>query len=169
MDGQPDRVYVREHIPEDEEAYIEWQTNPEVGTYLSWLPRSREESIASLRDAIVQQSSPSRERFFFAIVLVDSGTVIGDVGFTILSPGLAGCGWFIRRRFWNLGYATEAAVQMLERAFTAAGVRKIVATCAVPNTASASVMKKCGFSLSEKTDARLSYELGSKGFAANGA
>ena len=90
------RILIREHTIEDLEPYSEWQSDPEVGRYLSWLPRTRSEAEASLRDAIAQQRADPRVRFFFAVVLADSGEMVGDVGFTLRSPSEADCGQFIR-------------------------------------------------------------------------
>jgi ribosomal-protein-alanine N-acetyltransferase len=48
------------------------------------------------------------------------------------------------RRVWGRGYATESVRAVMDRAFTALGVPKIVAAADVPNEASVRVMERAG-------------------------
>ena len=152
-------VAVREHAESDLEAYCEWQSDPAVAAFVSWLPRSRTQSEAGLRDAILQQRAARRERYFFAVVEPISGDVVGDVGFTVLQPGVGDCGWFIRRRFWGKGFATDAVRQMMVLAFEDVGLQRLVASCAKGNLASQRVMQKCGFINTHNTADRRYYSL----------
>ena len=45
------RVHIREHIPSDLDAYIDWQTDPDVARYIPWLPRNRADADACTRTA----------------------------------------------------------------------------------------------------------------------
>ena len=150
-------ILIREHTIEDLEPYCEWQCDPEVGRYVSWLPRTREEAEASLADAIAQQRATPRVRYFFAVVLVSSGEMIGDVGFTLRSPSVADCGWFVRRRFWGNGYGPAAVEEMIRRALGIPGVEEFAASCSSRNSSSIRVMEKCGFSLVRSSESRQWY------------
>ena len=47
------RVFLKEHTFEDLSAYLDWQCNEQIGRYLNWLPRTKEEAHKSLLDAII--------------------------------------------------------------------------------------------------------------------
>ncbi len=153
------RIEIREHVLADLDAYVQWQSDPEVARHIAWLPKSHAESEAGLLDAISQQSARPRVRFFFAVVHRESGEVIGDVGFTITAPSTGDCGWFIRSQHWRCGYATEAARLLIRHAFQNIGLDRLTASCATPNIASARVMEKCGFQVLDESERRIWYQL----------
>ena len=85
--------------------------------------------------------------------------MVGDVGFTLIEDGVGDCGWFIRRRFWGNGYATEAVRQMIVLSFENLGLHCLKASCAKENIASRRIMQKNGFLLVTQTKTRLWYAL----------
>ena len=72
------RIIIREHSLQDREAYCDWQTDREVGKYLDWLPRTREEAEASLLDSIEQQQAMPRLRYFFAALLQGQSSTLAQ-------------------------------------------------------------------------------------------
>ena len=151
------RILIREHTIDDLEPYCDWQSDAEVGRHVSWLPRTRSEAETSLRDAIAQQHTAPRVRYFLAVALVASGEMVGDVGFTLRSPSVADCGWFIRKRFWGNGYGPDAVHLMASYALSIPGVEELAASCSRQNAPSIRVMEKSGFSLTRESDNRLWY------------
>jgi len=152
-----DSVQIREHLPGDAAAYIEWQTDMEVARYLSWLPVSSADAESSLLDAIEQQSAADRKRFYFAVVLKENQEVIGDVGFTLSEPFTADCGWFLRSGFQGRGFATQAVNQMIRYAFQNRQLEALTASCDSTNRASALLMTRCGFMLQRESAGRSWY------------
>lgn len=152
-------IEIREHVESDIEAYYEWQSDPAIATFVSWLPRTRSQIEASLHDAIIQQAAHPRTRYFFAVVDLSSKEVVGDVGFTVVEEGVGDCGWFIRRKFWGNGHATDALRQLITLAFEKAGIHRLKASCARENAASRRIMEKCGFIRVAQTETRLYYSL----------
>jgi [ribosomal protein S5]-alanine N-acetyltransferase len=152
-------AFIREHIPDDFEEYFDWQSDAAVGTYVSWLPRSREEIEVSFHDALSQQSCAGRKRYFFAVVDEASGAMVGDVGFTVVEPGVGDCGWFIRREQWGNGFGREAAIQMIEFAFEKAGLDRLIASCSRQNYPSQAILRKCGFVEISHSQSRSHWEL----------
>lgn len=159
---QGPRLHLREHRRSDEAEYLDWQSDPEVAHYLSWLPKSRAESLASLIDSIEQQSAVDRRRYFMAVVLTANGEMIGDVGITINNDCIGHIGWFLRRQFWGRGYASEATELMIGYGFTQLGLREIQASCLRMNRASERIMQKCGFTLLSESEGRLYYALNNR-------
>ena len=151
---QSQRVRLREHVIEDLESFCDWQMDSAIAQYLSWLPRTRDECAIALLDAIEQQTAPSRVRYYYAVERVQTGEIIGDVGFTKTSAASADCGWFVRRQFWGNGYASEAVRCLLSLAFGGEGLEHLTASALLLNRASIRVAEKCGFQLGRKTQER---------------
>ena len=158
-------IEIREHVESDWASYWEWQSVPAMAAFVAWLPRTREESEAGLRDAIAQQRAVPRVRYFFAVVDADLKEVVGEVGFTVVREGVGDCGWFILKRFWGRGYATRAARLMIAYAFGHAGLQRLEASCVIQNVGSRRVMEKCGFRCVAQDGVRTRYALSKDGAA----
>jgi RimJ/RimL family protein N-acetyltransferase len=119
----------------------------------------RAESRAALLDAIAQQTAVPRIRHFFAVVCVNNDELVGSVDLTVVEPSTGDCGWFIQRRHWGLGYATEAAQLLVKYAFQTLGLNHLTASCSLANPASERVMLKCGFKCIRRSETRTKYEI----------
>lgn len=157
--GSGPRIHIREHVPEDLDSHIAWQTNPRVATYLSWLPRTKDEARAALDDAIAQQSSSNRKEYFMAVVRHSDAAVIGDVGITIESISEGAMGWFLLPEYWNHGYASEAVGLLIQFAFSELGLESLRASCRTDNKSSEGIMKNCGFVQQHGDTHRVHYRL----------
>jgi [ribosomal protein S5]-alanine N-acetyltransferase len=152
-------ITIREHVASDLDAYCEWQMSAACARWISWLPKSRRESEASLMDAIREQSRSPRQKFFFAVCDDASASIVGDVGFTIVGHAIADCGWFIRERFWRHGFATDAGRLMVDYAFTRTHMETLIASCSELNQGSRRVAEKCGFHESSRDAGRIRFQL----------
>lgn len=153
------RLQLREHTLEDMEPFCEWQMDPEVARHVSWLPRTRPQCEAALLDAIDQQRVAERIRHFFAVTLPGTGEMIGSVGYTMTGAAQADCGWFVRRRFWGHGYASEAVRSMVSKVRRAGRLERLTASCSVQNVASMRVAARCGFRWVRQAQDRAHFEL----------
>jgi len=80
----------------------------------------------------------------FAITLADD-TLVGAVGLKLEEDsGIAELGYWIGVPYWRNGYATEAAVALLEYGFEALALKRIWARAFVRNPASSRVLQKLG-------------------------
>jgi len=154
-----EKIRIREHIPDDLEEFVEWQTDPEYGKYISWLPRSQKEAKKHFEKSIINQTDNKRSQYFFAVVDSDSGEYLGDVGFTLDDKKFGDCGWFIRKRYKNLGIATKAVKELIRFAFLELNLSKLTASCLKSNVASMRIMEKCGFTQKIETKERIWYVL----------
>jgi [ribosomal protein S5]-alanine N-acetyltransferase len=59
--------------------------------------------------------------------------------------GVAECGYWLGRRFWGNGLATEALRLILPYAFEERRLRRVEAYVFATNPASARILEKCGF------------------------
>jgi [ribosomal protein S5]-alanine N-acetyltransferase len=143
-----ERVALRDYGSDDLQAFADWETDPEVMKYASWISPSLAETRRHLKDAIEQSRRPNRERYFLALELNSTRKVIGGAGITILKQnefgGIAELGYFLKKLYWGCGYATEAARMLISFAFSQTAVHKVIAECNRDNKASERVMQKCG-------------------------
>lgn len=80
----------------------------------------------------------------FAIILPESGEYIGQVGYGPDEEDLLQVGYWITRKHWGKGYATEATRGALAVG-RSIGLGRIVASHFVDNPASGRVLRKAGF------------------------
>ena len=159
------RVSLREHVESDLDAYHAWRGDRAVMRFLSWRSRSREQSRASLADAIAEQSRADRTKCFLAVERLADGAIAGDVGLDLREDGEVGIGWFLLPGFQGEGIATEAAGLLIRFAFERLGFRAVVASCDSENRASSRVMRKLGMTKvtehprESRTATRLHYRL----------
>ena len=87
-----------------------------------------------------------RGHCLWAMVLRDTGEVIGDCGFHTLDDrsGLE-LGYHLNAKFWGRGFATEAADACVKHAFDTLGVQIIHTWTTDENKASLRVLAKLGF------------------------
>lgn len=81
----------------------------------------------------------------FAIVERATGELVGTIGFNLVrAHQRAELGYFIGVPYWNRGYATEAAAEMLRYGFQTLELHRITAGFFARNPASGRVMEKIG-------------------------
>ena len=140
------RLILREYTEDDSATVLAYQSDPRYLRYYPWEERTLEDVQRLVRTFIDWQSESPRRRLQLAVLLHESGTLIGscgvrrkpdddteaDIGFE-LSPG-----------HWGQGYATEAATAMVEFAFRELGLSRLSSWCIADNAASARVLEKLG-------------------------
>ena len=90
-----------------------------------------------------------------SVVLKETSEVIGDCGLetdTIEGVHTVGLGFDFRRKYWNQGYATEAARAVLKHGFEHYRLAKISGWINPENVASQRVAEKIGMTLEKTVD-----------------
>ncbi|MCM2465094.1 GNAT family N-acetyltransferase [Methanoculleus oceani] len=96
--------------------------------------------IASLREGIERGDAAA-----FAVTLAGEGGLIGGVRLRIDTDHARGeLGFWVARRCWGRGYATEAVRAVIEYGFSTLGLHRVHAHHFSRNPASGRVMEKCG-------------------------
>jgi 8-oxo-dGTP diphosphatase len=92
-----------------------------------------------------QVASPLDGSFNLAITRKSDGQLMGCIGL-IRTPGAdeAELGYWLGREFWGYGYATEAVRRLIDHAFSALGLKRILASAVPTNEASHRVLEKNG-------------------------
>ncbi len=81
-----------------------------------------------------------------AVVLQSTGEIVGNAALTPTPDGRADIevGWHLARVHWGKGYATEAARALVDHAFTALGLPRVVADIVPGNERSRAVAARLG-------------------------
>jgi len=91
---------------------------------------------------------------YWAAILKDSGELIGQAGLMRIEVGGAvetGLGYIIIRKYWGMGYATEAAQGCIDYAFATLKLDRVIAPVRPENIASERVAVKLGMRPESRT------------------
>ena len=152
MKLETERLILRDFIRADWERVLEYQSDP---LYLRYHRRS-EPTPESAKEFVgwflAQQQQEPRIKFQLAITLKSNNLMIGNCGVRMDKFGAveADIGYELDSKYWNHGYASEAAHAMMDFGFSDFRVHRIWATCVAENTQSAHVLEKLGMKLEGK-------------------
>ena len=136
---ETERLLLRPLTLDDADAVFEWAGDPVVNRYMPYPVHG------SVRDAEKWISSLG-DKNEFCFCLKDSGKVIGAG--SVVYDGACDAyelGYNLNRRYWGMGYATEAAGALIQWARENLGAHDFIGCHATANKASGNVLRKCGF------------------------
>ena len=139
------RLFVRVFDPAtDVDAMTRVYCDREVMRYIVAGPMETRDEVAHAL-AKYKHAQDTRGFAFYAVVVRETGAVIGDVGFGVLQQtGDVEIGWTLARSEWGRGYATEAAAATLAAGLAHLTVPRIVAAVDRANPTSLRVAQKLG-------------------------
>ena len=122
--------------------------------YMMFLPKDTlEETRQFIGDCVAEWAKAAPGYCEFAVVR--SGEHIGGMSLELLeAPGTAELGWVLRADCHGHGYATEAALALMDEAQRRFNIRRFIAHCDAENLASQGVMRKLGMTLADDTGTR---------------
>ncbi|GAA0873211.1 hypothetical protein GCM10009117_23580 [Gangjinia marincola] len=143
------RLYLREFISEDAEAFYRLNLDEEVIRYTGDKPFA---SIEEARDFILKYTAYQDYGIGrWAVVLKETNEFIGFCGLKYLrEKRYVEVGFRLLKHFWSKGYAKEAATAAVEYGFSTKVYPSIYAHTDVRNTGSAAVLEKIGFTLQKE-------------------
>lgn len=146
IDIESDRLLLRRFVPEDIPlAFKNWTSDDEVTKYLTW-PSHKDLSVteAVIGDWIKSYSDPSF--YQWAIVLKDLGEPIGSITVVHSDEEVESLeiGYCIGRKWWNMGYTSEAFMAVIPFLFEEVKAKKILAKHIPENPGSGRVMDHAG-------------------------
>jgi ribosomal-protein-alanine N-acetyltransferase len=142
MDIATTRLHIRDVIEADADALHLLRTDPLVYRYNHFGPETLAQTRHWLERTMYHNARTDRDSHNCAIVLRDSGEVIGWLGFGFSHPeqkpiGDVGIGYAIRPHAWGQGFTTEALRATLNYIFQETPAEHARAYCDVQNVASA--------------------------------
>jgi len=143
MQLESTRLIIREFEEGDFASVHAYAADPIVTEFTMWGPNTEEDTVNYLEEMRRMKEQDPRDSYELALVLKDSGRLIGGVGLHRLKTN-AELGYCLNSAYWGQGYASEAALTMCRFGFKDLGVNRIYATCRPGNVGSANVMRKIG-------------------------
>jgi [ribosomal protein S5]-alanine N-acetyltransferase len=142
-----ERIRLRPFEATDFAAVHAYASDPEVTRFSAWGPNDAAATRAFL-DLAIQRQVAQAAHYNFAIVLRDSGELIGGCGIEVDSHQhhRASFGYSSARQWWGRGLMTEAAQLVMAMAFDSLDVHRLEATCHPDNIGSIRVLEKTGLS-----------------------
>lgn len=115
---------------------------------MRFIPRGASPSVERTRASIERFMRHEREHGFglWAVELKETGELIGDAGLFLVQgvgPEVE-VAYHLGRKWWDQGYATEAASACLRFGFQECALTEIIAICFPEHVASRRVMEKAG-------------------------
>jgi 8-oxo-dGTP diphosphatase len=151
------RLILRRYEESDAAALVRLVNDWDVSRWLPHVPHPYAEPDARDFIASAQALLDDRREYQLAITLKD-GTLIGTTGVHVASRSIPELGYWLGKRYWGRGFATETAAAMVNFSFKTLGLDMLMARVFDGNTASERVLVKLGFALIEiremETDVR---------------
>ncbi|MGN7479838.1 GNAT family N-acetyltransferase [Solibacillus silvestris] len=133
------RLLIRKFELKDLQAVYEYTSDRNVMKYIPEGVFTEE----TAKEFISLNMNDKAEKF--AVVLKDNNILIGHIFFgKYFGEHTYEIGWVFNPKYYNKGYASEAAKAMLEFGFEKMKLHRIIATCQPENIPSYRVMEKIG-------------------------
>ena len=142
-----ERLLLRPLDLSDLESVHEYASDKENTMYMYHLPNETIEETTRFLSSVTKEWEKDTPSFYeFAIEL--NSVQIGAVSVYLKDNHDSGeLGWILNKKYWNNGYATEAAMALKDFALNILQVKRLTAGCDCRNTASSRVMEKIGLKL----------------------
>jgi len=138
------RLVLREYVESDWEAVHLYASIPGFSRFEEWGPNTVADTRDFIARAMENNSGNPRLKYEFAVILKSEDRLIGAVDLRMEEPDSreAKIGLTINPDFQNQGYATEAAIALIDFGFNSLSLETIKASCDSENHASRKVMQK---------------------------
>lgn len=151
---ETDRLFIREFVLDDLEAFFRLVTDPDVTRYTGDAGNTLEEVATGMKERVFgayQKHGYGR----WATVLKATNQVIGFAGLKYLDDiGEIDLGYRFFKEYWGQGLATEAALPVVRHGFHHFNLDRVIGIADVENKASIRVLEKVGFTFEKFTTYR---------------
>lgn len=143
-----DRLRLRPYQGGDLDAVHRYASDARVTRWTDFGPNDVAASRAFLEMA-TRPRELSSDDFHFAIVMASEQRVVGGCSLEVTRREHRGgtFGYILDHAWWGKGIGTEAALALVQFAFSTLHLHRLEATCHLDNTASARVLAKAGLQL----------------------
>ena len=140
------RLVLREFGTNDWPDVLAYQCDPRYLRFYAQTDRTEAEVRDFVQMFLDQQADRPRRKFQLAITLPDSGRLIGNCGIRRKPENdwEADIGYELAPEYWGRGYATEAALAIVDFGFRELELHRISSWCIADNAASARVLERVG-------------------------
>src|SRR6266436_1335330 len=142
---ETDRLFLREYVEEEAEAFFKLNSDPEVLRFVRDKPLL---NVKQARQILVDHPIADYRKYGFgrgACILKSTGEQIGFAGLKYLEEfGDVDVAFRLMRTHWGQGLATEAALASVRFGFANLGLKRIIGMVMPENIASVRVLEKTG-------------------------
>src|SRR6266446_8223674 len=142
---ETDRLFLREYVEEDAEAFFKLNSDPEV---LRFVPDKRLLNVEQARQILIDHPIADYLKYGFgrgACILKNTGEQIGFAGLKYLEElGEVDVAYRLLPKYWGQGLATEAALAAVRFGFADLDLKRIIGLVMPENIASVRVLEKTG-------------------------
>ena len=144
-----ERLVLREFVADDWPDVLAYQRDPRYLRFYPWDDRTEAEVRSFVQMFLDQQADRPRREFQLAITLSESGRLIGNCGLRLKPENdwEADIGYELAPEHWGRGYATEAALAIVDFGFRELRLHRVSSWFVADNTASAKVLERVGLRL----------------------
>ncbi len=141
---ETNRLLIRPYSKSDKVSLYNTISRYEVYRTTYGIPQNCTVGYAAKWINSVLQNARENRSYEYAVINQLNGEYIGNVGLINVDFVSRKCdiSYFIHPDFWNKGFATEAAVEMVKYSFNVLDMNRVGGMCMARNTASAKVMEK---------------------------
>lgn len=138
-----DRLVLRLFSMDDLDDVWAYMRLPEVGRYMLWAARDREDSREAL-SRMVAETGLEKDGDYLTLAVTKAGAVLGHVELGLVSAEhqQGEVGYVFHPDHQGKGFATEAAREMLRLGFADMNLHRIIGRCSARNTASAKLLRR---------------------------
>ena len=137
------RLILRKFEYKDIDDLYEYGKDEEVTKYVRFdTYKSIEDAQDRIDDLLVKYAQ--EEKYCWAIEEKESQKLIGSIDLFDVASGEKEIGYLLNKGYWNKGYATEAAKEVIKYGFEKLNLNKIWGHCVTVNIGSSRVMEKIG-------------------------
>jgi ribosomal-protein-alanine N-acetyltransferase len=148
MKLETERLILRDFVEDDWQRVLEYQTNLLYLRYYQWTESDRTpEALQEFVGWFLEhQRQEPRIKFQLAITLKSNDLLIGNCGIRRDTPDAieADIGYELDPKYWDHGYATEAAHAMVDFGFSRFDLHRVWSWCVADNINSVNVLEKLG-------------------------
>ena len=141
---ETERLILREFREDDFAAVHSYASRSENVIYMPFGPNSEEQTREFLDDSIRTTEENLVNDYIYAIVLKETGNLIGGCEISPSGNDEASLGWILHRDYWKQGYGTEMAKELVRFGFEELNLHRIIANCDAENYGSYRVMENIG-------------------------
>jgi RimJ/RimL family protein N-acetyltransferase len=143
---ESERLWIRRFNDSDLVPFMAYRNDPEVARYQSWNSCDEREARAFIREMQSARAGVPGEWFQFAIESKETQELIGDCALRVdeHEPYRAEIGFTLAREYQGRGFASEAISGLLDYAFDALGLHRVIAIADCRNAPSVALLERVG-------------------------
>jgi ribosomal-protein-alanine N-acetyltransferase len=143
---ETERLILRNfHLSDAQAMFDHWASDDEATKFLTWQPHQSVDTVIEHLEAILNQDQ-ANGYFHWAIVEKSSNQLIGRIDIIDCNEAIKmkEIGYVLGKKWWHMGYMSEALNAVIAFLFTKTDTNRIEATHDEENRFSGAVMSKAG-------------------------